>query len=165
MFCSCRHQRARDQMRCTGQSWSQGPVHVGSACAGRPRCSGDPGFQSPVTRLKRRKRRQRFSAIRMRSLNEPRQGSLPTVQTVTPLRRLPPRHLHRAQNRRIRPHPPTNSDSCSTGYPHLRRDGCCCSSPHLRGQEDVSWSSMSAVPWAAISRLDRRQTASFTFAQ
>src|SRR5215475_6513947 len=24
MFCSCRHQRARDQMRCTGQSWSQG---------------------------------------------------------------------------------------------------------------------------------------------
>ena len=38
-------------------------------------------------------------------------------------------------------------------------------SPHLRGQEDVSWSSMSAVPLAAISRLDRRQTASFTFAQ
>jgi hypothetical protein len=30
-----------------------------------------------------KKAAQRFSAIRMRSLNDPRQGSLPTVQTVT----------------------------------------------------------------------------------
>src|SRR5260221_657766 len=28
---------------------------------------------------------QRFLAVRMRSLNDPHQGSLPTVQTVTPL--------------------------------------------------------------------------------
>jgi hypothetical protein len=56
-----------------------------------------PRFQSPVTRVKRRKRRHRFSAIRMRSLNDARRGSLPTVQTVKPLRRLQPRHLHEVQ--------------------------------------------------------------------
>jgi hypothetical protein len=38
-------------------------------------------FCVPMTRVKRRKRRQRFSAIKMRALNDPRQGSLPTVQT------------------------------------------------------------------------------------
>ena len=66
-----------------------------------------------MTRSKRRKRRQQFSAIRMRSRNDPRQSSLPPVQTVTPLTRC-------ACKPTIRHHPPTNSDSCSMGYPHLR---------------------------------------------
>jgi hypothetical protein len=38
------------------------------------------------------KAERRFLAVRMRSLNDPRQGSLPTVQTVT-LLSMPPRHL------------------------------------------------------------------------
>jgi hypothetical protein len=38
------------------------------------------------------KAERRFLAVRMRSLNDPRQGSLPTVQTVT-LLSVPPRHL------------------------------------------------------------------------
>jgi hypothetical protein len=52
-------------------------------------------------------------AVRMRLLNDPRQGSSAPVQTVKPLRRLPPRHLHQVQTD-IRHHPPANSDSCST---------------------------------------------------
>ena len=43
-----------------------------------------PRFQSPVTRLKRKERCTGLTAIRMRSLNDARQGSLPTVQTVKP---------------------------------------------------------------------------------
>jgi transposase len=43
-----------------------------------------PRFQRPVTRLKRRKQRTGFTAIRMRSLNDPRRGSLPTVQPLNP---------------------------------------------------------------------------------
>ena len=34
-----------------------------------------------------------------------------TVKPLSP----PPRHLHQVANRRIRHHPPANSDSCSTG--------------------------------------------------
>jgi hypothetical protein len=91
-------------------AWSQGPIQVGVAVSiiragetvarsidARRRCSADPGFQSPVTRVKQRKRRQRVLAIKTRSLNDPRQSSLPTVQTVEPLRRLPPRHLLKVQ--------------------------------------------------------------------
>ena len=44
---------------------------------GRPRCSADPGFR--LTQVKRTKRRNVFRQIRMRPLNDPRQGSLPTV--------------------------------------------------------------------------------------
>jgi hypothetical protein len=68
-----------------------------------------PHEHSP--RLK--KAAHRVSAIRMRALNDPHQSSFPTVQTVTPLTRC-------ACKPTIRHHPPTNSDSCSTGYLHLR---------------------------------------------
>jgi hypothetical protein len=57
---------------------------------------------------------QRFSAIKMRSLNDLRQGSLPTVQnyhTVEPAAATPASK----RNRRIRHHPPANFDSYSTG--------------------------------------------------
>jgi hypothetical protein len=55
----------------------------------------------------------RFSAIRTRSLNDPRQCSLPTVQTVTLLSTPPRDTCTSGANRHIRPHPPANFDSCS----------------------------------------------------
>src|SRR5262245_51729745 len=54
----------------------------------------------------------RFAAIRMRALDDPHRSSLSTVQTVTPLR-TPPGTCR--GKRRIRPHPPANSDSRSMG--------------------------------------------------
>jgi hypothetical protein len=43
--------------------------------------TGNPASDAdvPVTRLKRKERRTGFTVIRMRSLNDPHQGSLPTV--------------------------------------------------------------------------------------
>jgi hypothetical protein len=73
------------------------------------------------------------NGLRTRSLNDARQGSLPTVllhlesgvrlfgnqaltvKPVTPLSAPAARHPYQGADRRIRHHPPTNSDSCSTG--------------------------------------------------
>jgi hypothetical protein len=89
-------------------------------------------FQSPVTRLKRKERRTGFTAIRMRSLNDPHQGSLPTAllhlesgangfrrsgadretrYTLEPAAAAPAS----GANRVIRPHPPADCDSRSRG--------------------------------------------------
>src|SRR5262249_5837562 len=52
----------------------------------------------------------RFSAIKMRSLNDPHQGSLPTVQTVTQHATAAPAGENDASV-----NPPDNFDSCSKG--------------------------------------------------
>jgi hypothetical protein len=89
--------RARD-LACVRFAGNRGP----GACP----CRGGSAFLAGSRHLAQRlcaadtvqtKRAvHRFSAIRMRSLNDPRQGSLPTVRTVTPLS-TPPRHVHQVQ--------------------------------------------------------------------
>jgi hypothetical protein len=70
----------------------------------RPHCSADPGFRVGDT-VETKRAAQRFSAISMRSLNDARQSSFPTVQTVKPLSP-PPRHLHGASRASVTIRPP-----------------------------------------------------------
>ena len=91
----------RDRAVCFHSTRETGPcpcIRAGETVARRHRA---PTLQCrswfPVTRLKRKERRYGFSAIRMRSLNDPCQGSLPTVllhlhqvQTVTSVTIRPP---------------------------------------------------------------------------
>src|SRR6266404_6214121 len=60
----------------------------------------------------------RFLAVRMRSLNDPRQSSLPTVQTVTPLtaQRFRDRHLNDLRSA-ARPTRSTGTDASVTFRP------------------------------------------------
>jgi hypothetical protein len=83
-----------------------GRVNGGTIDTGRPHCSAAVSESGDTVETKRAA--HQFSAIRMRSLNDPHQGSLPTVQTVTSLTRC-------ACKPTIRHHPPGNFDSCSTG--------------------------------------------------
>jgi hypothetical protein len=80
-----------------GQSWFQASVAVGvgSALSGQVKrwhARSTPGaaavaisFLRSDDTVETKRAVHRFSTIRMRSLNDPRQGSLPTVQTVTTL--------------------------------------------------------------------------------
>jgi hypothetical protein len=82
-------------------------------CSGHKRDLSDP---SPALLDAR-------DGLRTRSLNDPRQDSLPTVQTVT-LLNTPPRHLHQVETRRIRHHPSLAEDPGRThpraAYPQRR---------------------------------------------
>jgi hypothetical protein len=69
-------------------------LNGGTIDTGRPYCSAAVSESGDTVETKRAA--HPFSAIRVRSLNDPRRGSLPTVQTVT-LLSTPPRHLHEVQ--------------------------------------------------------------------
>jgi hypothetical protein len=92
----------------------RGSLRDGGPCP----CRG--GGRHPAQRLRAgdtvetKRAAHRFSAIKMRSLNDPHQGSLPTVQTVKPLSRRRATPVSRCRPM-IRHHPPANSDSRSTG--------------------------------------------------
>jgi len=89
------------------QSWSQGPVHVGVGVSVSRAADIRRRGYLPVTQLKRKEWRNGF---RQSGAN----GE--TRYTLEPAAAAPAADT----NRVIRPHPPANFDSCSTGQPHLR---------------------------------------------
>ena len=77
--CPIRHARRGGLVHVSGR------VNGGTIDTGRPYCSAAVSESGDTVETKRAA--HPFSAIRMRSLNDPHQGSLPTVQTVKPLSR------------------------------------------------------------------------------